>query len=94
MQVSPANGAIGQNIPITLTWTKVTGADMYCFQVSANSTFSTIAIADSMIMVDSAITNGLNLNTNYYWQVRAMSGVGISAWSNAWNFTTAVSLPE
>lgn len=32
--------------------------------------------------------SNLNANTTYYWQVRGLSGYGVSAWSQPWSFTT------
>jgi hypothetical protein len=42
--------------------------------------------------VSSAIINGLDYNTTYFWRVRSNDGNGYSAWSSVWSFTTATNI--
>jgi formylglycine-generating enzyme required for sulfatase activity len=89
---SPSNGASGQFLTLTLSWTKVTDAASYDVQISTDSGFTAILGADSMVTGDStiisAIISGLSLDSSYYWRARAGNGAGNGSWSGAWQFTT------
>jgi hypothetical protein len=86
--LSPANGSINQPLMPTLRWTTSVGASQYQLQVSANSNFTSMVFDDSTITGTSKQIGPLTEYTTYYWRVRAKNLMGISAWSNTWNFTT------
>jgi len=92
MLYSPENGSTDQHTHITLIWTSVPNAAMYEVQVSTNSTFSSIAADDSLILGDSATISttitSLSTNTTYYWRARAMNSASVSVWSSVWHFST------
>lgn len=85
--ISPANSSV--NIPTTTTfsWNSAIGASLYEVQISLRSNFSTIAQTLNTSNTNVSVT-GLNLNSNYYWRVRSVSGSTKSAWSTAWSFKT------
>ncbi len=92
---SPANGATVTSVQPTLTVTNSTDADgttpTYHFQVSATSSFTTIAVENLSVAQGSGSTSWLvssalgNLTT-YYWRVRAYDGVAYSSWSSSRSF--------
>ncbi len=86
---SPADGATGQNTTLKLVWDSVTAATMYDVEVSSNSAFSSVTVADSMIKGDSATVGALSASTTYYWRVQARNSASIGVWSGAWHFATA-----
>jgi hypothetical protein len=60
---------------------------LYEVQISLRSNFSTITQTLNTSNTNVSVT-GLNLNSNYYWRVRSVSGSTKSAWSTAWSFKT------
>ena len=90
-KISPANGATGQSVDLTLTWAASSNVDTYayCYDKTNNN------LCDNNIWynvgnVTNAELSGLALNTTYYWQVRAIGALGTTyadggAW---WSFTT------
>ena len=86
-KTSPTNGQPNQKQPITLRWATSSGATSYEWCVSLTSgTCSSWNPATST----SASVTGLTPKKAYYWQVRAINGVGTTdanggAW---WSFRT------
>ena len=90
-KISPSNGAVGQSITPTLTWGASTDAASYeyCYDTTDDDVCSTWT--DNGASTSKALS-GLNLNTTYYWHVRAVNTAG-TTYSNAsevafWSFTT------
>ncbi|MDW8395890.1 MAG: hypothetical protein RMM31_06585 [Anaerolineae bacterium] len=92
-KTTPANGATGQPINVTLQWAPSSGADHYrycfattsgCLPTTNNGTATSVALS------------GLPPNTTYFWQVRACSDPNCVVFTDAsgghWSFTT-VSAP-
>jgi formylglycine-generating enzyme required for sulfatase activity/N-acetylneuraminic acid mutarotase len=90
---SPANGAIGQQQPLTLSWQEVINATGYHVQVSTSDSFTTVAFEDTGIVATSTsrTVSGLSGGVTYYWRVIAGNASEKSAWSSVWSFTTAAS---
>ncbi|NNF04781.1 MAG: protein kinase [Rhodothermales bacterium] len=84
---SPANGAEGVDTTVPLSWTSVSGADLYRAQVSLNQAFSAI-VADGSTSATTWTTTGLAEETTYYWRVRASRAGVPGAWSPVRSFTT------
>ncbi|MCH7974188.1 MAG: T9SS type A sorting domain-containing protein, partial [Bacteroidetes bacterium] len=78
------NTAIGQALNITLSWSSVTGADVYTLEVNTASDFSgtAIAVSNQPQSGTSKAPGGLSDNTTYYWRVTA-SNSGTGNTSNA-----------
>ncbi len=89
---SPSNGASGQYLTLTLSWTRVTNAASYEVQFAKDSGFTAILGADSTVTGDStiisAIISGFSLDSSYYWRARGGNSAGNGPWSGAWQFTT------
>jgi len=96
VHTSPANGASGQSLNPTLTWSASTGATSYeyCYDTSNNGACnaSWISVGNSL----STALSGLSAGTTYYWHVRANNAAGtVYAEGNPatfWSFST-VNLP-
>jgi uncharacterized protein (TIGR02145 family) len=86
--ISPSNGATGQPLSPTLTWSTVTGAATYHVQVSTSNTFTTVVIEDSTLTSAMKVLSVLINGTQYFWRVQAKNEGGVSAWSSSWSFTT------
>ena len=89
--LTPANAAIGVSVPVTLTWSAVTGATGYEVEVSTDSAFAANATRQLYATAATLTIQQLAANTTYYWQVQAetnSSSAQASPWSSAWSFTT------
>jgi parallel beta-helix repeat protein len=89
-KTGPANTATGVTLNPTLTWGTSTGAAgyEYCYDTTADTTCT--GTWTSTATATTAALTGLNSNTTYYWQVRAVNAGAITyanegAW---WSFTT------
>ena len=87
--VSPLNGALSINSPATLIWHSTANAATYRVQLSTDSLFGTILVDDSALTQPYRAIDTLVPITKYYWHVRAKNPIGISGWSDVWNFTAA-----
>jgi hypothetical protein len=90
-KLSPTNGAINQPTNLTLSWESSAGATSYeyCYDTSNNNA------CDGSWTNVSGNTNvdlsGLDNNTTYYWQVRAVNANPIQTYADNdiwWHFTT------
>ena len=88
---SPANGATGQLLSLTLSWGASSGATsyQYCIDTTNDNACSVWVNAGAST---SAGVSGLSASTTYYWHVRAVNGTG-TLYSNLsptayWSFTT------
>lgn len=88
---SPVNNLTGIGINPELTWNITPGALSYGLQVSKNPDFITAVIERQSIIRNSFVVSDLDINTNYYWRVRATYPEGTSRWSEIWGFTTETS---
>ena len=92
---SPPKNALNQPTSITLQWNASAGASTYWLQLGTDSTFvSGLVKNDSTITGTSRVVNGLIITTKYYWRVSAKNPGGTSPFSEVWNFTTAIPVPE
>lgn len=86
---SPANGATGEPLSLTITWQAAAYATSYQLQVSASSGFDVSVFNQSNISGTSVSINTPAYSTRYYWRVNAQNDVGTSDWSCVWNFVTS-----
>jgi len=89
---SPANGATGVALPVSLSWSAGTEATSYAVRVSTSSSFTTTVSSQTGLTGRSTLVSGLANSTPYYWEVNATNAGGTGAWSGMWSFTT-VALP-
>jgi hypothetical protein len=85
--VSPADGASGLPVSLTLLWNKTDFTTSYHVQVSSDPGFTTMFAVDSLLTDTTKAVSGLSKGTTYYWRVRAKNATGVSAWSVARIFT-------
>ncbi len=86
--VSPANGASGLPVSLTLVWNKVAGAAEYYLRVATDSGFTNLFVSDSTQTDTTRAITGFAKGTAYYWQIDAKGAGGTSAWSAKRKFTT------
>jgi transposase-like protein len=91
--LSPAAGATGQPVSLTLQWGKVNGAVRYHLQLASDSLFTTFIKNDTTITDSVRLVNGLVNSTWYYWRVAAKSNTVTGPFSASRTFRTIGVLP-
>ncbi|MFM9957072.1 MAG: reprolysin-like metallopeptidase [Phycisphaerales bacterium] len=88
---SPANGASGVALPVTLTWAGSAGATSYTVEVDTDFSFILpLVYSTSTVATNQPIPGGtLTDNTTYYWRVIANNGASTTGNPNPSVFTTA-----
>jgi hypothetical protein len=88
IQVGPANGK--KMLPLdtlTLRWTGKGSYDSFHLQVSIDSTFGTILVADTVNLSIYKMEHLLN-KKKYFWRLRSFYGKQASEWTSVWRFET------
>ncbi len=69
--LTPSDGATGEALDVSLTWSSVLGADQYKLYVNTQSNFLGTAIINGVDQgdVQTDTPGGLTDNTTYYWKV-------------------------
>jgi hypothetical protein len=83
----PANNSIAQPLALTLSWTAVTDATEYQFQLDGDVDFST-PLYNELVTDTSINVTDLVKDSTYFWHVRTNGECSTSDWSDAWQFTT------
>jgi hypothetical protein len=88
--ISPANNSGGQPTSLTLDWSDIEGYK-YDLQVSLTPDFTPPLVVELSAQVESNYDlSNLETNKTYYWRVRAVLNDTMSAWTDAWNFSTGL----
>ncbi len=88
---SPANGALGQNNVVGLSWQPSTNAASYDVVVSRNQNLSNPVYSDNVFTTNATTPVGALVgNTQYWWNITARNFAGtITATGGPWSFRTA-----
>ncbi len=86
--VYPEDNASGISLSVQFVWERVQSADSYSLQLSPEPDFSILIVDEDEITDTSYAVTGLQLNTQYFWRVRARGYGGESDWSQPFAFTT------
>lgn len=97
--LSPSNGAAGVALPVTFTWSSVTGASSYYIEVDDSPTFSSQDYYGYISYpATSTQVSGLGQNTTYYWRmmscVKREGSTICGNFSETRSFTTESPLPD
>lgn len=84
--ISPVGGVVN-NLQPTFAWQAVNEATAYRIQVSANSTYTSLAVNTQIAATTYTPTQPLLINKKYYWRVRAVGPFGNGNWAKS-TFTT------
>lgn len=83
--ISPPNGSIVTTALTELEWSMAANATTYQYLFS---TLPDLTNAQPVTVQTTAVPVGpLDVGTTYYWSIRGVNGIGVSAWSSIWNFT-------
>lgn len=89
--VSPLHGSVTARKNIEFSWNNISGANTYKLQIAADAGFNNIVFTDSAITDTFKTVSGLNVNSQYYWQVLGKNDSAYFIGSSVWTFnTTAV----
>jgi len=77
-----------------LNWQNIEKATSYNLQISTTENFSSTIVDSSNIPTNIFSVNSLLSNTTYFWRVNYTDSLGVSEWSDIWNFKTSLLLPE
>lgn len=87
--LSPIGGSSGVSTIATLTWANVPFSSSYVVEVATNPSFSAGSIINTQNVVDTtAVLDGLQFGSVYYWRIRAINACGESAFSGTSAFQT------
>ncbi|HPY80865.1 MAG TPA: hypothetical protein PK548_03380, partial [Bacteroidales bacterium] len=92
---SPSNGAVNQNINVTLSWNSISGIDYYDYQIDTTPNFNSLLLLSGSrsSSYSSFSTSNLLFGKTYYWRIRARHATDTMPWSATWNFTTRLTAP-
>lgn len=91
---SPADNTRGITQLNACTWKKAANAANYAIQLSQDASFTT-KVTNSSTRVLSYSPGSLEQGKKtYYWRVQSSGAGGISTYSQAWKFVTAIAAPE
>ncbi|MBN2104268.1 T9SS type A sorting domain-containing protein [bacterium] len=91
--IHPSNHQTQLDTAITFQWTRVENADKYFYQLSADPTFQTTLVSDSLMDTTKAVT-GLSFAQKYYWRIQVKNNEGsLGPWSELSSFATFITLP-
>jgi hypothetical protein len=85
--ISPADGATNVSLTETLTWQAEVNVSSYVIQVASDAGFNTL-ITNKTVITDTYVISGLDLDTLYYWRVKAQKNCNESSFSTAFSFNT------
>jgi hypothetical protein len=85
---SPANGADNIGVNPAFSWSPVTGATKYEFQLAVSTNFATPLYSEQLAETGIRPAVALVPGTTYFWRVRAIEPV-MGDWSTIANFTVA-----
>ncbi len=96
---APEDGAVVAADSVQLIWRASQPEILhYLVEVSTDSDFATLLVADSTITDTTFMLTGLLDSTTYYWRVKAHNATGWGEYSETWKFTTqfgkALPLPD
>jgi photosystem II stability/assembly factor-like uncharacterized protein len=87
--LSPANGAINVSLTPVFSWSNVSSATYYLFEISTDSLFVTIKDSASVTANQFIMPSGILIpGTVYFWRVIAYNNNGSGPWSTVFRFTT------
>jgi len=89
---SPANGSQTADPNPAFSWSPVSGANKYEFQLAVSTNFATPLYSDTIAETGIRPAVKLDPGTTYFWRVRAVDPV-VGDWSTIANFTVAVEAP-
>ncbi len=89
VQLAPENGGTDLPNAVFLEWEEPATAASYQLQFGPNGAFSDLLVNEVALTENIYAVRELEIDSTYYWRVRASNETGYSDWSPAWSFTPA-----
>ncbi|HPE99732.1 MAG TPA: T9SS type A sorting domain-containing protein, partial [Bacteroidales bacterium] len=91
---SPSNGAINQNVDVTLDYGAVSGITHYDVEYDTTASFNSPLhqVKTTLTGYSSYTPGNMLFGTTYYWRARSRHSADTSTWSAIWSFTTMNSM--
>lgn len=86
----PTDNEMGISKRPFFMWSITLGVVYYNLEIATDSLFSEIILNDTTSATTYRLTNPLNINTSYYWCVRAVNDNGFGKFSQVLKFTVSV----
>ena len=85
----PEDDATGVALNPQLTWDSVAQAAFYNLELATDADFTNLVIDETGLFTNTfSVTTSLEVNTTYYWRVKAVNVCGEGAYSAVFSFTT------
>ncbi|HNB51081.1 MAG TPA: choice-of-anchor B family protein [Anaerolineales bacterium] len=86
--VSPTDGEIDVEVPITFSWQASSQAVTYVFEIATDAAFTDVVYTAEVADTSHIAAYGFTELTTYYWRVQAINPCGTGAVSEIFSFTT------
>jgi len=86
--ISPVNNSTNNPVNINFKWKKINLTSYYNLIVATDSAFTNVIVNDSITNDTSKTISGFQIDTKYYWKIRAVNSSGYTYNSTIWNFRT------
>lgn len=87
--LTPANNATGISVIPTLTWSSVSGASSYKYQLSRSNTFSYLSNEGSIAVTTVKVNDGVEGSSQLFWRVKSVNSCeNLNSWSSPFSFNT------
>ena len=87
VQLAPVDGETGFPNAVFLEWEKPADATSIQLQFGPNNAFTELLVNEIALTVSIFAVRKLEIDSTYYWRVRAGNAAGLSDWSPAWSLT-------
>ena len=89
--VAPANGTEGVVLTTDFSWTAISGADSYDFELATSPSFGATVVESAEGLTDANYSPELIFEDDelYYWRIRPVNECGIGAYLTPFAFHTA-----
>lgn len=92
--IEPSKEFNEASVTPTFKWNASELAENYQLQLSENKKFESFVLDSTISAEDTSfvVTKPLNVESTYYWRMKATNAGGESNWSDIWSFTTQVTV--
>ncbi len=92
--ILPQHQAVEQDIPLHFSWHPVSNALYYELEISRDVSFRSVIFEKEIYDTSRTVELGLAYDSTYHWRVRAVTHQFVTGWSDAWQFSTLLPVPD
>jgi photosystem II stability/assembly factor-like uncharacterized protein len=93
LALAPADSLSGSPLAVNLSWDSVAYAETYIVQVTTDTSFTNLAVNDSLVTATTRQVTGLSDGVKYYWRLAAKNASGTGSYSSVRSFSTIINTP-